>query len=146
MPQLSVYQAHQFHLCSERQSAVALAEDVMAEYISESFFSECYFRHGDIIASEWYFVLQVHPRHHGIDAFLVHLCEAEAQVSQEEMTRMLGIVKVVGIVHYALYVALIVAHDDLCLENVVHYFIEERRDSMTDGRKRRLNGVLQVGR
>ena len=77
-----------------------------------------------IIALQRNLVLQVHSRHHSIHALVVHFGKAEAAFLQEEMAGMLHVVQIVGVVHNALNIALVIPHFHLCLEYVfAHHFL-----------------------
>ena len=67
-------------------------------------------RHEFIVTSQWRLILQIHTSHHGIDAFLVHFGKTQSTMPEKEMTRMLNIVQIVGIVDDTLNVALVVAN------------------------------------
>ena len=77
-----------------------------------------------IIALQRNLVLQVHSRHHSIHAFVVHFGKAEAAFLQKEMAGMFHVVQIVGIVHDALNIALIIPYFHLRLKNIsAHNFL-----------------------
>ena len=48
--------------------------------------------------------------------------KAQPAILQKEVTSVLGIMQIIGIVHNPLNVALVVAHLHPCLKNIVHFF------------------------
>ena len=55
---------------------------------------------------------------------LVSIAKHEAALLQEEMAGMLHVVQIVGVVHNALNIALVIPHFHLCLEYVfAHHFL-----------------------
>ena len=73
-----------------------------------------------IVATERYLVLQFHAVYNGINTLFMKLCKTDAQAAEEQMTSMLGVVKVVGIVYDAFDVAFVVANLHAGFENVFH--------------------------
>jgi hypothetical protein len=59
--------------------------------------------------------------HHGIYALLVHLGKAYAHALEKQVTGVLGVVQVVGVVYYALDVAFVVAHFHARFKDIFHF-------------------------
>ncbi len=111
-----------------RQSFSSLGtEDVLMEDVSHALLLQPQAREEFIIALQRNLVLQVHSRHHGIHALIVHFGKAEAAFLQEEMAGMLHVVQIVGIVHDALNIALVIAHlhlsSQICICSSFFYFL-----------------------
>ena len=80
------------------------------EHIFDAFLCQTKSGHKFIIGSQGRLKLHGHAGHYGIDTFFVHLSETQPALFQKQMTGMLTIVQVIGIVYDAFDVALIIAH------------------------------------
>ena len=122
--QLSVDEADEFYGCLEAEFLVLGTEDVLMENISYALLLQPQTREEFIIALQRNLVLQVHSRHHSIHALVVHFGKAEAAFLQKEMAGMFHLVQIVGIVHDALNIALIISYFHLRLKNIsAHNFL-----------------------
>lgn len=63
-----------------------------------------------VIGPERLFEMGIDTRQHGVDTGAVHLGEGHATRAAELVPRVLQIMQIVGVVHYALIVQLVVAH------------------------------------
>ena len=57
----------------------------------------------------------------GIDALLVERSKADAEAAEKQVTGMLCIVQVIGIVDDAFDVAFVIAHFHACFKDVFHF-------------------------
>ena len=89
---------------------VGQAEDVLHENVFDALLAQGEARHETVAAAQRRFERHLQTRHDGIRALLVQGGEADALGTQKLVARMLDVVLVVGIVHDALQVALVVAH------------------------------------
>ena len=118
--QTTVDEAHQFHGASETEPSVVLSEYVLIEDIAQALFLYGEFGDEVVVAPQRCLVLQVHACHHGVDALLVQFGEAHAELCQVQMPCVLYVVQIVGVVHYTLDVALVVAHFHFRFKCVFH--------------------------
>ena len=92
-----------------------------------------------VVGAQGGLVLYLEPRHHHVDALRVQLGEAHPAFQDEQMPRMLHVVLVVGVVHDALQVALVVAYPLPIFEDVFHvvglFFRLQRYDKIPTPRK-----------
>ena len=95
--------------------------DGVVEDVAQTLLAHAELRDEDIVAAQRRLVLQVHASHHGVDALLVKAREAHAERREVEMARVLGVVEIVGIVHDALDVALVVANLHFCFKDIVRF-------------------------
>lgn len=91
----------------------------MDEDVADALLFESQARDDDIIAVQRSLVFQIHPGHHSIRALLVHLSETQSAGFQKPVTRVLRVVEIVGVVNNALDVALIVAHLQTGLKDII---------------------------
>ncbi len=95
----------------EAQLVVGLTVDVVSEDVAQPFLSHVDARQHHVVAVEWGLELQVHPCHDWVHVFfLVQFGVANAKAVDEAVACVLCVVEVVGIVHDAFDVALVVAH------------------------------------
>lgn len=94
----------------------------MMELISQSFLFHGQPGNKVVVAFQRHFIFQLHARHHGVYALIMELGEAHAQRFQEQVARVLRVVKIIGVVNDTLYVALVVADFHFCLKNIFHHF------------------------
>jgi len=118
--ELAVDEADEFHGGAETELFVAGTVDVLIEQILDPVFLEVEAGDELIVAAQGNLVLEFHAVDNGIDALLVESSETDAQAAEEKMTGVLGVVQVVGIIHDALDVALIVAHLHTGFKDVFH--------------------------
>lgn len=119
--QLAVYYAHKVYRTLEAELVVRGAVDVLLEHVAQPFFPYVEARVELVVAPQRCLELEVHACHDGVDAAAVHLGEAEPALLKEQVAGMLGVVQVVGVVDYALDVALVVADHHPRSENIIHY-------------------------
>ena len=94
------------------------------ENISHALLLQPQTREEFIIALQRNLILQVHSRHHSIHALVVHFGKAEAAFLQKEMAGMFHVVQIIGIVHDALNIALIISYFHLRLKYIsAHNFL-----------------------
>jgi hypothetical protein len=121
--ELAINETDEFDSSTETKLLVAGTVDILIEPIPEAVFLKIETRNELIIAAQGNFILQFHTVDNGIDALFVELGETDAETTEEEVSGMLGIVQVVGIVHDAFDVALIIAYLHTGFENVFHFEI-----------------------
>ena len=122
--QFAVDEADEFYGCLEAELLVAGTEDVLMEDISHALLLHPQTLEEFVIASQRNLVLQVHSRHHSIHALVVHFGKAEAAFLQKEMAGMFHVVQIIGIVHDALNIALIISYFHLRLKYIsAHNFL-----------------------
>ena len=110
---------HQLGRASETQFLITGTEDVVMKHVLDTLLRQAEARDELVVGPQRGLKLHRHPCQHGIDALLVHLGEAQPTLCQKQMSRVLAVVQVVGIVHNTLNVAFIVAHLHPCLKNIL---------------------------
>ena len=117
----------QFCLCPKTEFIVRDTGDVVVEDVFDAFFRQSQSRHKFVVRSQGHLKLHGHPGQYGIDALLVHLSKTQSALLQEQVTGMLTIVQVVGIVDDALDVALIIAHLHPGFKNILLFHNQVQR-------------------
>ena len=117
----AVDETDQHDLALEADGFVGGPVDVLVEDVLEAVLLEPQTGDELVVAAQGSLVLQFHAGHDGIDASGVHLGKAKATLLQEQVTGMLGVVQVVGIVDDTFDVALVVAHLHTGFENVLSH-------------------------
>ena len=93
------------------------------EHVLDALLLEPQTRNELVVAAQGRLELQIHASHHSIDSFFVHLGKRKSALAEKQVTRVLGIVEVVGIVHNAFDVAFVIAHLHTGFKNVfIHVF------------------------
>ena len=123
----TVDDAHQLSRASETQFLITGTEDVVMKHVLDTLLRQAEARDELVVGPQRGLKLHRHPCQHGIDALLVHLGEAQPTLCQKQMSRVLAVVQVVGIVHNTLNVAFIVAHLHPRLKNILCTHIRLQR-------------------
>ena len=116
--QSSVDETHQRDVATKTKCFIRSAEDVLMEDVFDAILFEPQTRDELIVATQGSLEVELHASHHCVDTFSVHFGKRKATLLQKQMTRVLCVVEVVGIIDNALDVAFVVAHLHSGFKNV----------------------------
>ena len=114
---------HAVHLCLAAELVVGLAKDGLVEDVADALLLGHQAADIFVAGTQRHLVGDFKPCHDDVDALVVQLGETHPAVEHIEVTRVLHIVLIIGVVYNALNITFIVANHVAVFKDIFHIYV-----------------------